>query len=178
MVKPLPAIAGDTRDEGLIPGLGRSRRGGYGNPLQYSCLKNYMDIGAWKAKVHWDAKELDTAEATERSTQHLRIIFGKHFLYKTSSVGSWLFCLRKGADLLTLPARSTEGLQCGFLCLCHPLQHGQGCCDPIQFRAWHRAGGSHCLLHYLQLNIKPRAGFSFRQGTDSVLDRVACLENA
>ena len=102
MVKPLPAIAGDTRDEGLIPGLGRSRRGGYGNPLQYSCLKNYMDIGAWKAKVHWDAKELDTAEATERSIQHLRIIFGKHFLYKTSSVESWLFCLRKGADLLTL----------------------------------------------------------------------------
>ena len=70
VVKNLPAIAGDTREEGLIPGLGRSPRGGYGSPLQYSCLKNYMDIGAWKATVHWDAKELDTTEATERSTAH------------------------------------------------------------------------------------------------------------
>ena len=34
-------------DAGLIPGLGRSPGGGYGNPLQYSCLKNSMDRGAW-----------------------------------------------------------------------------------------------------------------------------------
>ena len=66
-VKNLPANAENT---GSIPRSRRSPRGGYGNPLQYSCLKNYMDIGAWKAKVHWDAKELDTAEATERSTAH------------------------------------------------------------------------------------------------------------
>ena len=39
-------------DPGLIPGLGRSPRGGYGNPLQYSCLENPMDRGAWKATVH------------------------------------------------------------------------------------------------------------------------------
>ena len=40
VVENLPVIAGDVRDTGLIPGSGRSRGGGHGNPLQYSCLKN------------------------------------------------------------------------------------------------------------------------------------------
>ena len=52
MVKNLPANAGDLRDTGLIPGSGRSPGGGHGNPLQYSCLENPMDRGAWQATVH------------------------------------------------------------------------------------------------------------------------------
>ena len=52
MVKNLPANAGDVRDAGSIPGLGRSPGGGHGNPLQYSCLENPMDRGAWQATVH------------------------------------------------------------------------------------------------------------------------------
>ena len=44
--------AGDIRDAGLIPGLGRSPGGGHGNPLQYLCLENSMDRGAWRAIVH------------------------------------------------------------------------------------------------------------------------------
>ena len=56
MVKNLPGNAGDTRDEGPIPGLGRSPGGGHGNPLQYSCLENSMDRGAWEATVHGTAK--------------------------------------------------------------------------------------------------------------------------
>ena len=52
MVKDLPVSAGDTRDADLIPGLGRSPGGGHDNPLQYSCLKNRMDRGAWTATVH------------------------------------------------------------------------------------------------------------------------------
>ena len=52
MVKNPPANTGDLRDAGSIPGLGRSPGGGYGNPLQYSCLENPMDRGAWQAKVH------------------------------------------------------------------------------------------------------------------------------
>ena len=44
--------AGDTRAVGLIPKLGRSSRGGHSNPLQYSCLENAMDRGAWRARVH------------------------------------------------------------------------------------------------------------------------------
>ena len=52
MVKNLPANAGDIRDMGLIPGSGRSPRGGHGNPLQCSCLENPMDRGAWQAIIH------------------------------------------------------------------------------------------------------------------------------
>ena len=47
---------GDTGDVGLIPGLGRSLGEGHGNPLQYSCLENPMDRGAWRATVHGTAK--------------------------------------------------------------------------------------------------------------------------
>ena len=52
LVKGLPANAGDTGDVGSIPGLGRSPAGGNGNPLQYSCLENPMNRGAWWAPVH------------------------------------------------------------------------------------------------------------------------------
>ena len=49
--KPL-ANAGDIRDTGLIPELGRSPGEGHGDPLQCSCLENPMDRGAWWATVH------------------------------------------------------------------------------------------------------------------------------
>ena len=52
MVKNLPANAGDAGDVGLIPGSGRCPGGGHGNLLQYSCLINPMDRGAWQATVH------------------------------------------------------------------------------------------------------------------------------
>ena len=45
-------FAGDTREEGSTPGLGRSPGGGNGDPLQYSCLGSLMDRGAWRAAVH------------------------------------------------------------------------------------------------------------------------------
>ena len=48
---------------GSIPGLGRSPGGGHGNPLQYSCLVNLMDRGAWMATVQ-GVTELDTIEVT------------------------------------------------------------------------------------------------------------------
>ena len=51
VVKNLPANAGDIRDSGLIPGLGRSPGGGNGNLFQYSCLENSVDSGAWQVTV-------------------------------------------------------------------------------------------------------------------------------
>ena len=51
VVKYPPANAGDTKDMGLVPGLGRSPRVGNLNPLQYSCLENSMDRGDWWATV-------------------------------------------------------------------------------------------------------------------------------
>ena len=56
VVKNLPANTGDVRDTGSIPGSGRSPGGGNGNPLQYSCLENLMDRGAWWATVQGVAK--------------------------------------------------------------------------------------------------------------------------
>ena len=63
VVKDLYADAGDMRDAGSVPGVGRSPGGGHGNPLQHSCLKTPIDRGAWWATVHGVA-ELDTTEAT------------------------------------------------------------------------------------------------------------------
>ena len=51
-----PVNAGDVRDMGSIPGLGRSSGGGHGNPLQSSCLENPIDRGAWRATVHGVAR--------------------------------------------------------------------------------------------------------------------------
>ena len=52
------------RQAGSIPGLGGSPGEGHGNPLQYSCLENPMDRGAWRATVRGGHKELDTIEVT------------------------------------------------------------------------------------------------------------------
>ena len=59
MVENLPANTGDV---GLIPGLGRSPGEGNGNPLQYSCLGNSIDRGAWQVTVHGVSKESDTTK--------------------------------------------------------------------------------------------------------------------
>ena len=56
VIKNVPANAGDIRDAGSIPGLGRSPGGGHNNLLQYSCLENPMDRGTWQATVHRVAK--------------------------------------------------------------------------------------------------------------------------
>ena len=64
LIKNLPTNAGDAGDSSLIPGLGRSPGGGNGNPLQYSCLENPIERGAWQATVHKVARS-QTTEATE-----------------------------------------------------------------------------------------------------------------
>ena len=70
VAKNLPANAGDTGDSDSILGWGGSPGEGNGNPLQYSCLENSTDRGAWWAIVHGVA-ELDT---TERARTHTHIL--------------------------------------------------------------------------------------------------------
>ena len=62
VMKNSPASAGNLRDVGSTLGSGRSPGGGHSNPLQYSCLENPMDRGAWWAP--WGRRESDTTEVT------------------------------------------------------------------------------------------------------------------
>ena len=64
VVKNLLANAGEMGDVGSIPGLERSRGGGHGNSLQYSCWENAMDRGVLWATAHSVAKDSDTVEAS------------------------------------------------------------------------------------------------------------------
>ena len=70
MVKNPPANAGDATDADLIPGSGRSPGVGDGNPLQYSCLENSTDRGAWQATVYWVAESDMTEHACVRARAH------------------------------------------------------------------------------------------------------------
>ena len=71
-VKKPPAKKGDLRDVGSIPGSGRSSGGGIGNPLQYSCLENPMDRGAWWATVNRVSKS--QTQLKWLSTQHTLLL--------------------------------------------------------------------------------------------------------
>ena len=109
-VKNPPANAGDAGDAGSIPGSGRLLGGQHGNPLQYSCLGNPMDGGAWWDTVHGVKKELDMTEQLNNSW----III----LY---------FGLQSNATLFSCSTRSRFGdweffswLLCLFATLPHP----------------------------------------------------------
>ena len=84
-MKNMPANAGDA---GSIPGSGRSPGGVNGNRLQYSCLENPMDRGAWQSVVHGVAEESDVTEQVHRLskvTLHLKILHHILFLDRTST---------------------------------------------------------------------------------------------
>ena len=81
MVKASACKAGD---QGLIPGWGISSGDGNGYTLQYSCLENSMDRGAWWATFHGDLKESDTTEWLTLS----------HFDTRTFNIGSVLLHFR------------------------------------------------------------------------------------
>ena len=65
------ASSGDARDKGSVPGSGRSPGEGNGNPVQYSCLENPIDRGAWWATVHGVAKSQTGLRDTNTFTIHI-----------------------------------------------------------------------------------------------------------
>ena len=71
MVKNPPVDAGHVRDMGSIPGWGRSPGGAHGNLLQYSCMENPMDRGAWWAIVHGVAKSQTQMRGLSTAEGHL-----------------------------------------------------------------------------------------------------------
>ena len=90
MVKNLPANAGDernvSRNVDSIPGPGRSPGGGHGYSLQYSCLENFMDIGAWCAIVHGVTKS--QTRLSNSYTPHTHTLQTVAFLPVLSGLGS------------------------------------------------------------------------------------------
>ena len=78
VVNSLLANAGDIRDVVSIPGFGRFPGGGHGNPLQYSCLEDPMDRGAWQATVHGMAKSLTQLKQIMAHT-HTHTLLGGDF---------------------------------------------------------------------------------------------------
>ena len=70
LVKSLLANAGNIRDTGSIPGSGRSPGGGHGNPVQYPCLENPMDRGAWQATVHRATKSWTRLKRLSMHSMH------------------------------------------------------------------------------------------------------------
>ena len=85
------AFAYNEGDRGSIPGSGRSPGEGNGTPLQYSCLENPMDRGAWWATVHGGRKESDTTE---------QLHFHFHFVYKFHSVSFICMWLSSSPNLI------------------------------------------------------------------------------
>ena len=73
VVKDPPANPGDVRGGGLIPGRGRSHEGEHGNPLQFYCLENPMDRGAWRATVHGVIKSRTRLKQLKTHT-HTRMV--------------------------------------------------------------------------------------------------------
>ena len=71
MVKHLPANSEDARDANLIPREGKFPRGGNGNPLQYSCMKNFMGRGAWRATVQGVTKSGHDCVTEDAHTSHI-----------------------------------------------------------------------------------------------------------
>ena len=98
MVKNPPATAGDT---GSVPGLERFPGGENGNPLQYSCLENFMDRGAQQATVHRVAK----SQTREHTHTHLhnpgKSLFTKIFSFPGGSDGKESAC--NVGDLVSVP---------------------------------------------------------------------------
>ena len=96
VVKNPPANSGVLRDRGLIPGSGRSPEGGHGNLLQYSCLENPMDRGAWRAIAHrvtksqTQLKQFSTVggEGLQFSSSD-SLQMASHFLQPTSFLNSY-----------------------------------------------------------------------------------------
>ena len=80
-VKNLYTKAGDIRKVGLIPEFGGSLGGEHDNPLQYSCLENPMDRGAWQATVHGDAKSWTRLKRLKYPSTYMTFSF--LFLYLT-----------------------------------------------------------------------------------------------
>ena len=136
---------------GSVPGSGRSPGGGTRNPLQYSCLGNHKDRGAWWATVHGVTKESDTAERLDRtSSSKIARLRPAHFGVKVPWAGDSI--LGTGPSLCYAPLSCLGCNSCSF-----PSFTGK--IDPPNREGWKKPleGGGLCLLSSVNPEPEPRA---------------------
>ena len=110
MVKDPSANAGDLRNVGSFPGSGRSPGGGHGNPLQYSCLKNPMDWGAWQATVRRVAKSRTWLKWLSTQASFLPCTYGNLYVSALLSIRptlSFPHCVYESAAIAALQIGSS-----------------------------------------------------------------------
>ena len=91
MVRNLSASAGDVRDSGSVPGLGRSPGIGTRNPLHYSCLENHMDREAWQATPMGSQKAgYDCRDLVYIHTKHKKVNIGRQRAIKKLNLRGWI----------------------------------------------------------------------------------------
>ena len=149
-MKNLPANAGDIRDSGSIPGLGRSPGGGHSSPLQYSCLGNPMDRGAWRAAVH---------RVTKRWTQLKRLSSSSS--YRTRHQGD------PGGMEETLSSSTKCVPTCHLLCCAKTLQSCPTLSDPMG----HSPPGS-SVHGFLQARVVEGAAVPSSRGSSQPRDQT------
>ena len=106
-VKNPPANAGDIRDLSSSPESGRSPRGGNGNPLQYSCLENPMDGGAWCGLQSTRSQRVGHYWATSLSLSQL--------LYWGKEIGDWVLKMSSFSVIFSRPKRYHNLLKCLYI---------------------------------------------------------------
>ena len=115
-------MQGDVRDAGSIPGSGRSPRGGHGTRLQYSCLENPMDRGAWWSAVH---KQLGVTQATQHA----------HQWKDREGPGRTLAQQQAGPTVWGPCGPVTQPCKAPGVCT-EPLDLGQACAVPVGTSYW------------------------------------------
>ena len=117
--------AGDTGDWGSIPGSGRTSGGGHGNPLQYSCLENPMDRGAWRATVHRVAK---SQTWLKQLSTHTPWDPAARWMWVGSQKNNWYLSIFGSVTICSTLYQMTGGF------LFHPCKVCScGCCSPQFF---------------------------------------------
>ena len=121
MVKNLPANAGDV---GLSPGSGRPPGGGNGNPLQYSCLENPTDRGAWGATVHGVTKDVGHDWATKQQIKFITFCLTVYVFMMHSEIACHFMSQSRGQSISGQPhapeewrmgfCRHSYGVTCGI----------------------------------------------------------------
>ena len=122
LVKHLPTNAGDIRDAGWIPGLGKYPGAGNGNPLQCSCLENPMDRKAW-----WTTVQGVTMSQTQLNNSHTHIHTHTLIIFPGGSAGKESACNAGDPGLIPGLGRSPgagNGNPLQYSCLENPMDRG------------------------------------------------------